>query len=41
MLGGIIPAIVGALFLILCMILGIAFVFGIVYVTEYFMNKKK
>jgi len=41
MLGGIIPAIVGALFLILCMILGIAFAFAIVYVTELLMSKKK
>jgi ABC-type phosphate transport system permease subunit len=41
MMGGIIPAIVGALFLILFMIVGLAFAFGIVYVTEYFINKKK
>jgi ABC-type phosphate transport system permease subunit len=41
MLGGIIPAIVGALFLILFMIVGMAFTMGVVYVTEYLMNKRK
>lgn len=41
MLGGIIPAIVGALFLILSLIVGIALAFGIIIATEYLQKKFK